>query len=288
MAHNRLPSWLKVKLGSTPNYGKVRGLLGKGSLHSICEEAACPNRGQCWDAGTATFLILGDTCTRNCLYCNVNHAKPNSVDPEEPKNLAKTVKKLDLKYAVLTSVTRDDLPDGGAKHFVSCIEKLKRIAPDTKVELLIPDFMFDDAALRKVVESKPFVLNHNIEVCESIFGRIRPEGNYSKSLELLKKIKVFDHEMLTKSGFMLGLGETEEDIKKTLHDLRGHEVDIITIGQYLRPSKKNIEVMKYYPPEEFDKFKNYAISLGFKHVFSGPLVRSSYHAGEIVEEIQKK
>ncbi|MBN2423101.1 lipoyl synthase [Candidatus Woesearchaeota archaeon] len=279
----RLPPWLKVKLGSTKNYGKIKKLLSQGCLHTICEEAACPNRGECWDSGTATFLILGDTCTRNCKYCNVNHGTPKELDEEEPKKLAETVKKLNLKYAVITSVTRDDLDDGGASVFVECVAEIRKLTPNCRIEILIPDFRFNENSLNLVINSKPFVINHNIEVVELLFSEIRPEGNYKESLKLLKKIKQLNKEQLTKSGFMIGLGETDENIKKTLNDLKEHDVDIITIGQYLQPSLKNAEVKKYYTPEEFKEFKKYALSLGFKHVESAPLVRSSYHAGNTVK-----
>ncbi|MFH0874366.1 MAG: lipoyl synthase [archaeon] len=274
----RLPKWLKASIPTGENQSKISEILEQGNLNTICEEASCPNRGECWNHGTATFLILGNICSRNCLYCNVKHGIPNKVDLTEPKKIADAIKILNLNYAVVTSVTRDDLEDGGSGIFADCITEIKKTSPKTRIEVLIPDFGFNYISLKKVVDAKPNVINHNIEVTENIFDEIRPLGNYKRSLALLKKIKELDVKMTSKSGFMLGLGECDVDIKKTINDLKESKIDILTIGQYLRPSKNNAEVVKFYTPDEFDFFKNYALSIGFAYVESGPLVRSSYHA----------
>lgn len=280
----RIPRWIKAKLPTTSNYAKVRKNLDNGCLHTICEEASCPNRGECWDVGTATFLILGDTCTRNCKYCNVIHGNPTELDLNEPKKLAESVKKLGLRYAVITSVTRDDLPDGGASHFADVITEIRKLVPECRIEVLIPDFRFEKKSLKTVLDAKPDVLNHNIEVAEEIYGDIRPQGDYKGSLSLLKSVKSVSPEQITKSGLMIGLGENEDSIIKTLSDLKDSDVDIVTIGQYLQPSKKNPEVVRYYTPDEFKALKKIGYSLGFRQVESAPLVRSSYHASETFDE----
>ena len=274
----RHPDWLKVKIGSGENYVKMKSLLRNAKLHTICEEAHCPNMAECFDQGTAVFLILGDVCTRNCRYCNVKHGKPGVLNPDEPIDVAESVKQLGLKYAVVTSVTRDDLVDGGANVFFETVREIKKINPGCKVEVLIPDFQGNLDSLKKVVDSCPDVINHNIEVVEQLFPNIRPEGNYQRSLDLLKDIKKINNDVKSKSGFMIGIGENKEQIIKTMQDLRKSDVDFLTIGQYLQPSKNHAEIMKYYTPEEFNEFKVIAVDLGFKHVESGPLVRSSYRA----------
>ncbi len=274
----RHPDWLKVKIGSGENYVKMKSLLRNAKLHTICEEAHCPNMAECFDRGTAVFLILGDVCTRNCRYCNVKHGKPGVLNPDEPIDVAESVKQLGLKYAVVTSVTRDDLVDGGANVFFETVREIKKINPGCKVEVLIPDFQGNLDSLKKVVDSCPDVINHNIEVVEQLFPNIRPEGNYQRSLDLLKNIKKINNDVKSKSGFMIGIGENKEQIIKTMQDLRKSDVDFLTIGQYLQPTRNHAEIMKYYTPEEFNEFKVIAVDLGFKHIESGPLVRSSYRA----------
>jgi len=274
----RHPDWLKVKIGGGENYVRMKSLLRSAKLHTICEEAKCPNIAECFGSGTAVFLILGDICTRNCRYCYVRHGIPKKLNPEEPKEVAESVKKLDLKYAIITSVTRDDLEDGGASVFSETVREIKKTSPCIMIEVLIPDFRGNIESLKKVIDSKPNVINHNIEVVKELFPSIRPEGNYETSLNLLKNIKKIDKNMKTKSGFMVGLGESKRQIIKTMKDLRDADVDFLTIGQYLQPSRNHVEIKNYYTPKEFDELKQIALDFGFKHVESGPLVRSSYHA----------
>jgi lipoyl synthase len=278
----RHPDWLKVKIGGGENFAKIKSTLRSAKLHTICEEAKCPNIAECFGCGTAVFLILGDTCTRNCRYCNVKHGTPLPLNPNEPKDVADSVKKLGLKYAVITSVTRDDLKDGGASVFYEAVKEIKKLSNNCRVEVLIPDFAGDREALQTVIDAKPDVINHNIEVVEKLFPEIRPQGNYKTSLELLKNIKKINKNMTTKSGFMIGFGENKEQIIKTMQDLRKVSVDFLTIGQYLQPTREHFEIKKYYTPEEFNEFKKIAMNLGFVHVESGPLVRSSYHAEKAI------
>ncbi len=272
------PDWLKVKIGSGENYVKMKKLLRSAKLHTICEEARCPNIAECFECGTSVFLILGDTCTRNCKYCNVKHGRPGSLNLDEPKDVAESVKILDLKYAVVTSVTRDDLKDGGASVFYETVNEIKKIKKDCKIEVLIPDFRGDEQALKTVISSKPDVINHNIEVVKRLFPTIRPEGDYETSLSVLKNIKKFDANIKSKSGFMVGFGEIKDEIIETMSNLRSSDVEFLTIGQYLQPSKDHAEIKKYYTPAEFEEFGKIAKDMGFSHVESGPLVRSSYHA----------
>jgi len=274
----RHPDWLKVRIGSGENYSKVKTLLRDAKLHTICEEARCPNIAECYGCGTAVFLILGNVCTRDCKYCNVTHGTPGALNKNEPRDVAESVKTLELKYVVVTSVTRDDLRDGGASVFVQTIQEIRRLNPGVHIEVLIPDFKADRNALQGIVHAAPDVINHNIEVVEPLFPIIRPQGDYQRSLSVLRKIKTMDKQMKTKSGFMIGLGETKEQILSTLQDLKKVHVDFLTIGQYLQPTKNHAEIIKYYTPDEFHELKNIAQSLGFAHVESGPLVRSSYHA----------
>jgi lipoic acid synthetase len=274
----RHPDWLKVRIGSGENYSKVKTLLRTAKLHTICEEARCPNIAECFGCRTAVFLILGNVCTRNCKYCNVTHGKPGSLNKNEPRDIAESVKTLGLKYVVVTSVTRDDLPDGGASVFVQTIQEIRQVNPVVHIEVLIPDFKADRNALQGIVYAAPDVINHNIEVVEPLFPEIRPQGDYQRSLSVLRIIKTIDKQMKTKSGFMTGLGETKEQILSTLQDLKTAQVDFLTIGQYLQPTKKHAEIKKYYTPDEFQELQKIAQSLGFTHVESGPLVRSSYHA----------
>lgn len=286
------PDWLKIRLPSGEKYSKVRSLVKTSRLHTICEEAKCPNLSECWSHGTATFLILGDTCTRWCSYCNVKTGKPNEIGRDEPKKVANAVKKLDLKYVVITSVTRDDLADGGASTYAETVREIKKLSPKCSVELLIPDFKImsgkilregylNVSALKAVIDAKPDVLGHNIEAVRRVFADVRKGGNYDVSLQLLRKIKEINPEIKTKSGLMLGFGESFGEIKETMQDLRKSDVDFLTLGQYLRPSTRHMAVIKYYKPEEFEKLKKAGLEMGFRHVESGPLVRSSYRADKL-------
>jgi len=274
----RHPDWLKVRIGGGENFSKVKTLLRSAKLHTICEEAKCPNIAECFGCGTAVFLILGNVCTRDCKYCNVTHGTPGSLNKNEPRDIAESVKTLGLKYVVVTSVTRDDLNDGGASIFYETVREIRRLNDACKIEVLIPDFKGDPTAVQKVVDAAPDVINHNIEVVEELFPLIRPQGDYRRSLGVMKTIKTMDGRIPTKSGFMVGLGETNDQILVTMRDLRAADVDFLTMGQYLQPTRNHVEVKKYYTPEEFLEFKNTALQLGFTHVESGPLVRSSYHA----------
>ena len=276
----RLPTWLKVKMPSGPNYSKLQTLIKTQGLHTVCEEARCPNIGECWEKETATFMILGDICTRACTYCAVTTGRPTNLDLEEPKRLANTVKILGLKYAVITSVNRDDLPDGGAFIFAQCIRQIKKRVPTCKVEVLTPDFQGDWKALKIVTDANPETFNHNIETVKRIFPRVRAKGDYQLSLRLLDRVKNFMPDGVTKSGMMVGLGETKTEIIETMEDLLQHRCDLLTIGQYLRPSQKHAPISKWYTPEEFADLEKIGMEMGFKHVASGPLVRSSYHADE--------
>jgi len=272
----RKPDWLKVAIPSGESYTKLKSLL-EGSTHTICEEANCPNKAECFGQKSATFLILGNICTRKCGYCNVKTGKPTEVDLEEPKKIAEAVKELGIEYAVITSVTRDDLEDGGASVFADTVKELKNIC---KVEVLIPDFKGNVDSIKKIINAKPDVIGHNIEVTKNLFKKARKQGNYDLSLEILKKIKK-NSNIKTKSGFMIGLGEGYKEIIETMEDLRNAKVDILTIGQYLQPSKENLKVEKYYRPVEFENLKKIAENFGFK-CEAGPFVRSSYHAKELV------
>jgi lipoic acid synthetase len=277
----RHPDWLRVKIGGGETYQKVKTLLRSTQLHTICEEAKCPNIAECFGSGTAVFLLLGKICTRNCRYCHVIHGVPEGLNENEPADIAASVQSLGLKYVVLTSVTRDDLPDGGAHVFSETIRHIRQMNPDIRIEVLIPDFQGNIGAVRRVVDAGPDVLNHNIEVVEALFPTIRPQGDYNRSLSVLRTIKTLKSTMKTKSGLMIGLGETREQILLTLKDLRLAGVDLLTIGQYLQPTRHHAEIQRYYTPDEFQDFKTIALTLGFTHVESGPLVRSSYHAEKV-------
>ena len=276
----RLPTWLKVKMPSGQNYSKLQNLIKTQGLHTVCEEARCPNIGECWEKETATFMILGDICTRACTYCAVTTGRPTNLDLEEPRRLANTVKILDLRYAVITSVNRDDLPDGGAYLFAQCIKQIKKKVPTCKVEVLTPDFQGDWESLKVVTDANPETFNHNIETVKRIFPRVRAKGDYELSLRLLDKVKDLMPDGVTKSGMMVGLGETKTEIIATMEDLLQNRCDLLTIGQYLRPSQKHAPISKWYTPEEFADLGKIGMEMGFKHVASGPLVRSSYHAEE--------
>ena len=274
----RHPDWIKVKAPGNPNYLRLKHILREKNLHTVCEEARCPNIGECWGNKTATFLILGDTCTRGCRFCAIDKGKPAALDPEEPRNVALVVKDLGLDHIVVTSVNRDDLPDGGAGHFAKTVFWIKALNPQIRVELLIPDFEGNLQALKTVVESGIEILNHNIETVPRLYGKVRPGHTYECSLNILSEAKKFRDDLLTKSGLMLGVGEIYSEVIATLHELREKKVDIVTLGQYLQPSNRQLKVDRYVTPDEFKEFKMAGEKLGFRHVESGPLVRSSYHA----------
>jgi lipoic acid synthetase len=287
MNKRRHPNWLKVPLCGGPAYSEIKKMLRKSKLHTICEEAKCPNIAECFESGTAVFLILGDTCTRNCKYCNVKHGKPSPLYPDEPKDVAESVNKLGLKYVVITSVTRDDLEDGGASIFHHCVNYIKKLNNNCKIEVLIPDFKGSKKSLKKIIDSFPDVIGHNIEVSEELFSKFRPEGRYKTSLFLLKNIRIINENIKTKSGFMVGLGENKDNILKTMEDLIEAKVDFLTIGQYLQPTINHAKIIKYYTPEEFEELKTIALDMGFENVESGPLIRSSYHAERAVDDNKK-
>lgn len=273
---NSKPDWLKVGLPSSTEYFDLVRLLKQNSLHTVCQEANCPNIAECFGKGTATFMILGDTCTRNCGYCNVGHGVPRIVDVREGERIAHAVKELGLRYVVITSVTRDDLKDGGAAMFAQTIYEIRAVSPDCKIEVLIPDLRGDKKSLQKILDARPDILGHNLEVVKRLFPLARAQGDYERSLNLLKTARQCS---VTKSGFMVGLGETKEEIIATMEDLCS-VTDILTIGQYLQPTREHLPVVRYYTPQEFKEFKEIGREMGFRHVESGPLVRSSYHAGE--------
>mgnify|MGYP003323862529 FL=1 len=276
----RLPQWLKVRAPGSPQFIKLKGLMRGQSLHTVCEEAHCPNIGECWDRGTATYMILGEICTRACLYCAVTTGRPAGIDLQEPARLASTVKEIGLDYCVITSVNRDDLSDGGAFIFASCITKIREESPSCKVEVLIPDFGGSWPALQKVMRARPDVLNHNIESVTRVFKNVRPKGDYRLSLELLAKAKDMAPEIPTKSGIIVGMGESRDELLYTLCDLRQVICDLLSIGQYIRRSRKHLPIDRFYSPTDFDELKEAGEAMGFNHVASGPLVRSSYHADQ--------
>lgn len=277
----RLPDYLKRPIIDTDKTRTVRKILKTKCLNTVCENARCPNKNECYTKNTATFLIMGNDCTRNCKYCNISCARPEPLDLEEPKHVAEAVQALGLKYAVITSVTRDDLSDGGAEHFANCIYEIRKLCPDTKIEILTPDFKGNKDCLDVIIKAHPDVFNHNIEAVQDIFKSVRPQGDYECSLEVLKYVKN-NSDILTKSGLIIGLGETFEQIEQTLIDLKNVGCDIVTIGQYIQPSKHHLEVAKYYTPEEYNKLKELANKVGIKNHQIGPLVRSSYRAAELV------
>jgi lipoic acid synthetase len=272
----RLPPWFKVRLQTGPDYQDIRRTMDRLKLHTICEEARCPNVWECWNARTATFLILGDICTRRCHYCSVATGRPHGVDREEPLRVAEAIQALSLRHAVITSVNRDELDDGGASIFAETIRQIRRLIPSCTIEVLIPDFEGDEAALALVADEEPDILNHNIETVRRLFPSIRPQGKYQRSIELLGRAKQMG--MTTKSGLIVGMGETTDEAQEVMRDLRSVECDIMTIGQYLQPTKEHLPVARFYHPEEFAALKEEGLALGFRHVESGPLVRSSYHA----------
>jgi lipoic acid synthetase len=279
----RKPDWLKVRFPAGERYQQLKTLMRGQNLHSVCEEARCPNIGECWNAGTATFMILGDVCTRSCGFCAVSTGRPGVLDLQEPQRLARAVRALGLDYVVITSVNRDELPSGGAEIFAGCIRAIRRDDPRVRIEVLIPDFRGDFDALATVVRARPFVLNHNIETVPRLYRQVRPQAIYERSLELIRRAKTMAPDMLTKSGFMVGLGETKAELLQTMRDLRDHGCDIVTIGQYLRPSMHHLPVDRYYEPSEYQEFVDHGRAIGLRHVEAGPLVRSSYHAEKIVQ-----
>lgn len=273
------PDWIRVKISTSPRIKHIKQKLRQHNLASVCEEASCPNLGECFSNGTATFMIMGDICTRRCPFCDVAHGKPRPLNKDEPRELAAAISEMGLSYVVITSVDRDDLKDSGAQHFANCISETRRLNPDTKVEVLVPDFRGRmQIAVDILRHTPPDVFNHNLETVPRLYKQVRPGADYQWSLDLLKKYKACQPDVITKSGLMLGLGETLDEVKVVLGDLYRHKVDMITLGQYLQPSKEHLKVERFVHPDEFDELREFGESLGFKHVASGPLVRSSYHA----------
>lgn len=275
----RKPDWIRVRIPASPEVERIKKLLRKNKLSTVCEEANCPNLSECFSGGTATFMIMGDICTRRCPFCDVGHGKPNALDADEPKNLAGAIAEMGLKYVVITSVDRDDLRDGGAQHFADCIREARALSPNLEIEILTPDFRGRmDVALDILEREPPDVFNHNLETVPRLYLQARPGANFKWSLELLKQYKARRPEVLTKSGLMVGLGETKEEIIEVMHQMREHDIDMLTIGQYLQPSKNHLPVLRYVEPAEFDEYTAIANEIGFKRAACGPLVRSSYHA----------
>ncbi|HYP28294.1 MAG TPA: lipoyl synthase [Blastocatellia bacterium] len=275
------PEWLKVRIRADETFDRVNSMVADLSLHTVCQEARCPNIFECWGEGTATFMILGDICTRHCGFCAVGKGKPLPLDPEEPRHVGEAVRRLGVKHAVITSVNRDELPDGGSLHFARTIQWVRRLNPGTRVEVLIPDFCGNEEALENILAARPDVLNHNTETVPRLYKRVRPDAKYAQTLELLRRAhaRKLDYPLLTKSGLMVGLGESVEELVETFRDVASTGCDILTVGQYLSPTPKHIPIEKYYSPEEFAYLRDEALKMGFRYVESGPLVRSSYHAG---------
>ena len=275
------PEWIRAKLPSGGQFMEIKRILREQKLHTVCEEDACPNIGECFSKGTATFMIMGDICTRRCPFCDVGHGRPNPLDPEEPKHLAETVAALKLKYVVITSVDRDDLRDGGAGHFADCIKAIRELSPSTQIEVLVPDFRGRlDVALEILAATPPDVMNHNLETAPRLYKQARPGADYKHSLELLKRYKALRPDVATKSGIMVGLGEDDEEVREVMRDMREYDIDMITIGQYLQPTDGHLPVLRYVSPQMFKTFETEALDMGFKHAAVGAMVRSSYHADE--------
>lgn len=279
----RKPSWLKVKAPGGANYLRIQQMMQELDLHTVCQEAHCPNVGECWEHGTATFMILGDVCTRNCAYCAVAHGRPPKFDPAEPGRVAEAATRMRLRHVVLTSVDRDDLPDFGAWAFAETIRQIKAANPETSVEVLVPDFQGNEASIRTVLEARPDIYNHNTETVPRLYKKARPGGRYARVLEIFRTSKRLAPDIPTKTGIIVGMGETNEEVLATMRELRTVDVDILTIGQYLRPSDDHILLDRYVTPDEFRMFREQGLAMGFRHVESGPLVRSSYHAWEQVQ-----
>ena len=279
----RKPSWLKVKAPGGPNYLRLKQMMRELDLHSVCEEARCPNVGECWEHGTATFMILGDVCTRNCAYCAVAHGRPPKYDIEEPERVGQAIAEMRLQHAVITSVDRDDLPDFGAYIFAETIRQIHARVPECSVEVLVPDFQGNENSIRTVLEARPEIYNHNTETVPRLYKKARPGGRYPRVMEIFRLAKRIAPDIPTKTGIILGMGETIEEVVAVMHDLRAVDVDILTLGQYLRPSENHIALDRYYTPDEFRYLRDVGMEMGFKHVESSPLVRSSYHAWEQVQ-----
>ena len=283
----RKPPWIRVRLPPGNAVAELKSRLRDNSLVTVCEEASCPNIHECFNKGTATFMILGEICTRRCSFCDVAHGRPNAPDEQEPENLARTIRDMRLKYVVITSVDRDDLRDGGAEHYVRCLSRIRELSPNIKLEVLVPDFRGKgrmDRALAILATSPPDVFNHNLETVKPLYPNVRPGADYAWSLELLKRFKAQHPEIPTKSGIMLGLGETREQVEQVLQDMRAHDVEMVTLGQYLQPTPHHHPVLRFWTPEEFDQLAEFGYEMGFSHMASGPLVRSSYHADLMAEE----
>jgi len=281
----RRPPWIRVRAPGGETYREVLNLMRSSSLHTVCEEAMCPNLGECWGAGTATFLMLGDVCTRTCGFCDVKHGRPAALDWAEPERVAQAVAEMNLRHAVITSVNRDDRRDGGAPIFAMVIRRIRALQPGCSIEVLVPDFKGSVEALRIVMEARPEILNHNVETVPRLFKTAQPQDRYQWAQATLTNAKKLDPEVLTKSGIMVGLGETMDEIRETMRDLRSWGVDILTIGQYLQPSRKHLPIVRYYTPDEFTELREYGLEIGFRWVESGPLVRSSYHAADQVRAL---
>jgi lipoic acid synthetase len=274
----RKPEWLKVRLPAGNGYNRLKKLMREQGLHTVCEEAMCPNIGECWNRGTATFLLMGDTCTRSCGFCHIKTGRPQALDEDEPRRVAESVWAMNLSHCVLTSVNRDELPNGGAHIFANTIREIRQRLPHCTIEVLIPDFKGNRAALKEVMDARPEILNHNTETVPRLYRTVRPQANYRQTLNVLSNAKILDPGTISKSGIMVGLGETKEEVLAVMRDLREHQLDILTIGQYLRPSPLHLPVYRYVHPGEFQEFHDIGLELGFRWVESGPLVRSSYHA----------
>lgn len=282
----RKPKWIRAEFTGTQEVNRLKAILRENKLHTVCEEANCPNLGECFKSGTATFMIMGDICTRRCPFCDVGHGRPNPLDPEEPANLARTVRDMGLRYVVITSVDRDDLRDGGAAHFTACITATREMSPGIAVEVLVPDFRGRvDVALRILEAAPPDVFNHNLETVPRLYKQARPGADYLGSLQLLQRFREMQPQVPTKSGLMLGLGETLEEVEQVMRDMRAHDVQMLTLGQYLQPSAHHLPVQRYVTPAEFDELRRLGEGMGFAHVASGPMVRSSYHADKQAEKL---
>ena len=284
----RKPDWIRVKISNSSIYNETKEIVKSNNLHTVCEEAGCPNISECWSKRHATFMIMGDTCTRACAFCNVKTGLPNALDRKEPSRIAKATNDLNLKHVVITSVDRDDLEDGGAEHFAQTILEIKKLNPNTSVEILTPDFLRKGDVYKKIISAKPDVFNHNIETVPSNYTKVRPGSRYFQSINLLKEVKDYDDKIFTKSGLMLGLGESEDELYQVMDDLRCAKVDFLTLGQYLQPTDRHYPIKKFIPPEDFEKYKKIAYSKGFLLVSSSPMTRSSYHADDDFQKLKEK
>ena len=284
----RKPDWIRVKISNSTIYNETKEIVKSNNLHTVCEEAGCPNISECWSKRHATFMIMGDTCTRACAFCNVKTGLPNALDRKEPVRIAKATNDLNLKHVVITSVDRDDLEDGGAEHFTQTILEIKKLNPNTSVEILTPDFLRKGDVYKKIILAKPDVFNHNIETVPSNYTKVRPGSRYFQSINLLKEVKDYDDKIFTKSGLMLGLGESEDELYQVMDDLRCAKVDFLTLGQYLQPTDRHYPIKKFIPPEDFEKYKKIAYSKGFLLVSSSPMTRSSYHADDDFQKLKEK